>query len=475
MGDLGLSGLASGVDTSGIIDKLMEAERAKATPITYKQSRVTAQQSALKDIAAKLSALKDAADALRRTGSAWGSTQQVASSDATRLGVSKISGAGIGGHSIQVDRLAASAQRGFSIDNVGADGKLTAAAGLTIGTKTFSFAAGATAASIVDSINGASDSPVYAALVKNSAGEQRLVLSARTTGESSRFTATVSGFTEDAAYATPPPDPVTGATVLNAQYRLDGSSTVLESETNVLEDTIPGLRLTLKGVTSAPVSVTVSAPDIDRDAVKAKIKAFVDAYNAVVTATRSELDEKRVVNPTNSLDASRGSLFGDTGLESMLSGLRNDLRVTLTDLSDAADPSAIDDLGDLGIGVPAASGGVTSQDAKDGKFTLDEEKLSQALDSDWTKVADFFDEFSGKVDTLVKAQTGTTTSLLDGRVKSDDRQLKDLSDQMDALNERLKSEEARYKAQFAAMELALQNSQTQQAWLTGQLNALQPA
>jgi hypothetical protein len=32
--------------------------------------------------------------------------------------------------------------------------------------------------------------------------------------------------------------------------------------------------------------------------------------------------------------------------------------------------------------------------------------------------------------------------------------------------------EERMRAQFAAMELALQNSQTQQAWLTGQLNAL---
>ena len=29
------------------------------------------------------------------------------------------------------------------------------------------------------------------------------------------------------------------------------------------------------------------------------------------------------------------------------------------------------------------------------------------------------------------------------------------------------------KAQFAAMELALQNSQTQQSWLSGQLAALQ--
>jgi flagellar hook-associated protein 2 len=449
MSDLGLSGLASGVDTSGIIAKLMQVE----------QRKVTAQQTALKAIAAKLSALNDAAAALKKSASAWTPSQAVASSDPTRVAVAKISGAGIGGHSIQVDRLASSAQRGFSLDNVGADGTLTAAGSLTVAGKTFDFAAGATPASIVDSINAASDSPVYAALITNSSGQQRLVLSARTTGESSRFTASGTGITEDPVYES-------AAGTLNAQYRLDGDPTERESQSNVVEDAVAGLRLTLKGVTTSPVSVTVAAPDIDRDAVKSQIKSFVDAYNAVVTTTRAALDEKPVVNPANATDAAKGSLFGDTGLESMLSGLRNGLRDTLSGLT------GIDDLGDLGIGVPSTSGGASTQDAKDGKFTIDDGKLTDALNSDWTKVAGFFDAFASKVDGLVKAQTGATNGLIDGRVKSDDGQLKDLSTQMDALNARLKSEEDRYKAQFAAMELALQNAQNQQSWLTGQINSL---
>jgi flagellar hook-associated protein 2 len=369
------------------------------------------------------------------------------------VGVTKISGAGIGGHSIQVDRLASSAQRGFAIGDLSAGGSLTVAG------KTFTIAAGATPASVVDQINAASDSPVYAALVNDAQGQQRLVLSARTTGESSRFAASANGFTEDPLYASP-------AGTLNAQYRLDGSATVRESTSNVVEDAVAGLRLTLKGVTSTPVSVTVAAPDIDRDAVTAKVKAVVDAYNAVVTAARAKLDEKPVVNPANATDAAKGSLFGDTGLESMLSGLRNGLRQTLSGLT------GIDDLGDIGIGVPAASGGASSQDAKDGKFTIDSAKLGDALAADWTKVSGFLDAFAGKVDALVKVQTGATNSLIDGRVKSDDGQLKDLSSQMDALNARLKAEEDRYKAQFSAMEIALQNAQSQQAWLTGQINSL---
>ena len=43
---------------------------------------------------------------------------------------------------------------------------------------------------------------------------------------------------------------------------------------------------------------------------------------------------------------------------------------------------------------------------------------------------------------------------------------------MTALNARLDSEEARLKAQFTAMETALSTAQSQQAWLTGQINSL---
>ena len=55
---------------------------------------------------------------------------------------------------------------------------------------------------------------------------------------------------------------------------------------------------------------------------------------------------------------------------------------------------------------------------------------------------------------------------------SDDSILKDFTKQIDKMNERMKTTEARLKAQFAAMETALNNSQTQQAWLTSQISSL---
>ena len=72
------------------------------------------------------------------------------------------------------------------------------------------------------------------------------------------------------------------------------------------------------------------------------------------------------------------------------------------------------------------------------------------------------------MDTFVTTQTKG----LDSRVDNGDDMLKMLRDQVDRTNERLDLREKRLTAQFTAMEMALQASQTQGAWLSGQLAAL---
>lgn len=450
---LGLTGLASGLDTDSIITQLIAVDKQAQTPILNNQTKVTAEQTALKDVTSKLAALKTAADALSRNGGAFATSQSVESSDTTKVAVAKISGAGIGGHTLQVDRLASSAQDGFAI------GDLSAGGTITVGSSSFSIAAGASPSSIADAINSSTTSPVYAAIVKNSAGDQRLVLSSRTTGESGRFTVSSSLLTEDPAYAS-------AAGTLDAQYRIDGSSTVQTSESNTIDDAVAGLRLTLKGVTSSPVSVTVGAPDIDRDAVTAKVKAVVDAYNSLVDTARGYTTTKPPDPTSASPDLTQGVLFGDTGLNSMLSSLRDGLRQSLSGLT------GVTHLSDLGIDVPKSTGSLTSDDANAGKFVIDDDKLSQALDGDWTGVANFLNAFSTQVDTLVGRQTGSPTSLLDSRITSDDKRLKDLQGQMSSLNDRLDTEQTRLKQQFAAMEAALSSAQSMQGWLTSQINSL---
>jgi flagellar hook-associated protein 2 len=461
MANLGLSGIASGVDTSAIVDQLMALERQKVTRLGYRKSSVTGQQDALKEIASKLAALKDAAVALSADAT-FKQSQSLETSDPTRVGATLMAGAGIGGQTIQVDRLASSAQRRYSFDSTsggtltlfyGGDPNAAGAAKVDV-----TVAAGATMQQVADAINAKTGGPALAAVVKGPDGEH-LVLSARKTGASSDFTVQGAGvLTEDPTFQR-----LTGND-LNAAYRLNGAATPSYWESNVIEHAIPGVRLTLKGVTTSPATVTVGEPALDRTAIKDKVKAFVAAYNAVVDTTRTKLAEQPAANPTSEFQAQRGQLFGDTALNGMLGALR-------AQMTELVEGTGINDLADLGISVPRASGGVSTADAKAGRLVLDEGKLTAALDGDWTAVQGFLKTFSSEAEAFVKKQTGGS-GVIDDRLKNSNTTLDRLQDQIDRTNERLDAKEKRMRAQFAAMEVALQNAQSQQAWLTGQLSAL---
>jgi flagellar hook-associated protein 2 len=456
MAGLALSGLASGVDTNSIVDQLIALDRQGTTRLQNRQYGVQGMQAALKDIASKLSALKSAASALTDSAT-WKAAQTVESSDA-RVVVTQTGGSGIGGHTLQVNRLASSAQRGYQFPG-GAAGTLTVAANNdATNTMSIDVTAGMTIQQVADAINARAKGPVVAAVVKNALNEDRLVLSSRTTGSLSDFTVSGGLTSEDGTYATP------DLSKLDAEYSLDGAAPV-GSKTNVLDNIIPGLRLTLKGPTTSPATITTTEPTLDRGAVKGKVKAFVDAYNAVVDAARAEITEKPVANAASSFQAAQGQLYGDTGLNSMLNALRQQMTKIVT-------TAGVNDLGDLGITVPkSSSGGSVSEDAKAGKLTIDDAKLTAALETDYTAVKDFFGAFSKEVGDYVDKQTGSS-GVIDGRLKGADRNLQSLVDQLAKANERIDAKEKRLKAQFAAMESALQNSQTQQAWLSGQLAGL---
>ncbi len=458
----GLSGLASGVDTGSIVDQLISLERQQNARLGLRKATAQARQTALKDIATKLNALKTAAQDLSSAGT-WATKQTVESADPTKVTATLTGGAGIGGSTIRVDRLASSAQRGYAWVPNATDRSLTVAySNDATSSVTIQIKANATAADVAAALNASTTSPVGAAVVKDANGNDRLVLNARKTGQDSAFTVTTTGLaagqlTEDTAYRK------TGAT-LDAQYRLNGSNTVLTSQSNTLENAIPGLKLQLKGVVTTFTSITVGSPASDTEAMKTKVKAFVDAYNAVVTTTRAKVTEKSVAGATTTTDAAKGSLFGDSGLLGMLSALRVRMGDRVSGLS------GLDELADLGVAVPKATGS-TSQDAKEGKLAIDDAKLSAALATDPAKVRDLFAGFSTGLESFIKSQTGTS-GVLDMRDKAADEEVKRITAQADLAETRLQAKEKRLKAQFAAMETALLNSQSQSAWLSGQLSSL---
>jgi flagellar hook-associated protein 2 len=470
MAGLSLSGLASGVDTASIVEQLMTLERQSVSKIAYRKAAVSGQQEALKEVASKLSALKDAALALK-SDATWAQKQTVESSDTARVSAQLIGGAGIGGQSISVDRLASSSQRRFTMA-LDAQGKTTGADTLTLfygndanatgnAKVTVEITAGMSKQQIADAINAKTGGPAVAAVVNGPDGEH-LVMSARKTGRDSDFTVqSASGtvLTEDATFEA---NRKVGQD-LDAAFRV-GDGAVQFWSSNLIEHAIPGVRLALKGVTTSPATVTVTEPALDRTVIKDKLKAFVDAYNGLIDTTRGKLTEQATRNPTSDFQAARGQLFGDSSLTAMLSSLRQDMAKIVS-------ADGINDLADFGITIPKSTGGAASADAKAGKLVLDETKMNAALDGDFTAVKDFLGTFSKGVEDFVKTQTGGS-GVIDDRIASGDRASKRVQAQIDRANERLDAREKRLKAQFAAMEIALQNSQTQGSWLSGQLASL---
>ncbi len=464
MSSLGLSGLASGVDTGGIVERLMALERQSLLRVQLSKSRITARDTGLKDVQSKLSALRSAAEALRSTG-LWSQKQTAESSDPTRVGAEVTGGAGIGATSIAVLGLASSTQRTFAYTPSTSDQTIDITPAGSTTPVTLTVPAGTSVESLASMINGRSDVPVYAAAVALDPTQptvKSLVLSSRVTGDAAKsdFTVTSTALAEDAARY---------KAGTNATYRLNGSTTTLESASNVIEDAIAGVKLTLKAVTSADVTINVSQPQVDKEAVKAKVKAFVEAYNAVVTATRGKINEKGVPDAKTTTDALKGQLFGDSPLNRMLDTMRRDV----SDLV-AGNPAEYDALADLGISTGAIGAGVG---AISGTLVIDDAKLAKALDADPLGVRKLLggepgvDGFAQRVESFVKTQVGSTGEI-DARLKSSTEEQKRLTDTMSRAETRLAAREKRLKAQFAAMESALQASQTQQAWLQGQLATL---
>ena len=172
----------------------------------------------------------------------------------------------------------------------------------------------------------------------------------------------------------------------NAQVRLNGypPSGWIERKSNVVGDLIPGVTLTLAGTTAGtPVTITINA---DTEAVKGKIQAFVDAYNAV----------KRFLNEKTSYSADTeqaGTLLGNyaaTILESMLRDVVINEAVGFTDGVDT-----YTHLRQVGI----QSVGRTDDKMDLGTLEIDDEALDAALAEDFEAVVQIFaSDFSGYSD-----------------------------------------------------------------------------
>jgi flagellar hook-associated protein 2 len=470
---INFGGLASGLDTNSIVDQLMAIERQPQTRLKLKQSQIDARKTALSDVATRLKNLRLAAQDLK-SPTLWLDTQTVDVNDSTKVAATRTGGAGTGGYQVEVDTLASASQHWFSYAAPAADQTLTFNYGgtdpLNSPTKTFAItiAAGADITAAAGTINSNSDSPVYASVVTLGDGTKSLAFSSKATGTQSDFS--VSGAS---GVLTAETKAVAGT---NATGKIAGQS--FDEQSNSISSAIPGVTLTLKGVTGAanPVTVTVGAPGPDKGAISAKVKAFVDQYNSTVSFVRSKLQEKPVAGATSVSDISKGVLYGDTSLNALL----GQMRIAMTNAYNVggAVPGTIDQMNEIGVSTGKSVGaGTLNQDSVAGMLSFDADAFNVALNNDPGSVrkmlsgtstaGGFAQAFDGLLAPVVQA-SGT----IDQTIQSQDNLRRSLADQIASMETILAKKQETLKQQFTAMESSIQASSSQGQWLSGQLAAL---
>jgi flagellar hook-associated protein 2 len=456
-----VAGLSSGIDTTTIISNLMAIETQPQNRLKTQLTISDARKQVLSDIQTRLKNLQLAAQDLKSVG-LWASTQTVDVNDTTKVAASLTGPAGTGSYQLNVSQLARGSQRWYSYTAPSSDDAITFSNGHTT-----AITAGSDIDAAVLAVNSDATAPVYASAVTDAqTGSKYLVFSSRTTGATaSAFTASAASITEDGTRA------VAG---LDSSYSV-GSGPVKSSANNVITDAIPGASLTLKGVTtvSGPVTVTVGAPAPNQTAVTTTVKAFVDQYNSTLDFVRSKLDEKKVAKPQTSADQLAGLLNGDT----MLEGVLSQLRIAVSGTYAPGNPATLDQMSEIGVSTGiAVGGGALNQDAIQGKLVFDAAKFATAFAADPLSVQKLVSGTSGfgqALDNLL-APTLQAGGTMDSRLSSEDSTHKRLSDQIAAMDVLLQKKQDTLKAQFTAMEVALQASQAQGQWLTGQINAMTP-
>lgn len=318
---------------------------------------------------------------------------------------------------------------------------------------------------LVTKINSAG-ADVRASIINDGSGSRpyRLVLTSSTSGTAGKIAYAAGETGLDLNTLTEAQD----ARVLVGS--LDSSSSILiNSSTNEIKNVDEGVTLNLVAASDTPVQVSVTH---DIDSTVADLTAFVESYNAVldyideVTAYDAETEE-------------RGVLLGDSAARQIRDQLQRGVSHIL--------PSSYE-LQRL------ASVGVTSLDESGkplggGRIRLDEARFREAVSENPEAVVDLFTKvevttgadgeeelvrvgIANRLNETLRAMTSSSGGLLTNQSNRLEDQVELFNNRIAEMEELLDAKEARYYAQFQAMETALAELQSQQSALSSLSSAL---
>ncbi len=473
-------GIGSGLDLNSLLANIKSAEQAPLVALQQQQRSYTSKLSAYGQLSSALSALQTAAAALAKPALYTGVKATSSATDV--LTASALSTAASGSYALNVTQLTqaqslaatgvastTAAIGGGAATTVTLDfgsiagGTLDPATGKYAGA-TFTADGARTATSITidssnntlagirDAINASTAMGVTASIVNDgSATPNRLVLTSKQSGETSSMRIAVTG---DAAVSSllandPAATQNLQQTAVAQNTKLTVNGIAITSATNTVAGAIQDVTMTVAKVGASTLSV-----QNDSASVQSAVTGFVNAYNSL----------HGVAKTLTAFDASSKSgavLMGDSTLRNIQVRIRSALTSAQPD-----DGSGLTMMSQIGISFQ-----------KDGTLALDSTKLTAALGSKLSGVANLFSGaggVGGYGTQMASLLTGFTDSngTLTSATKGINTSLDSLGKQYSAMSDRIDATVARYKAQFTQLDVMMSGMSRTSSYLTQQFDAL---
>jgi flagellar hook-associated protein 2 len=449
MAGLSSPGIGSGLDVSGIVTQLMTLEQRPIAGLNTREAGFQAKLTAYGSLKGLLSSVQSTAKAL--TLATTFTSRTAAVSDATVLAASAEPTAAVGSYVVAVTQLA-------KFHAVRSDTNYAATTD-TFNTGTLAIKVGAgdtvnvtidsnnnTLAGIRQAINDAG-AGVTASIV-NDGSTNRLLLTSKTLGSSGAITATATDSGSGGTHALTGLDSsvlVATQAADDAEFSVNGFEVTRSS--NTIGDVVEGLTLNLTKVGSSNVTISVNT-----GATTAAINGFVKSYNDTVKQLQS-------ASAYNAATKVASVLTGDSTARSISTQMRTLAQSTVLDVG-----GGIATLSSIGIALQ-----------KDGTLLVDSTKLAAALADPAKDVAALFAtttvgnqgiavRFNNAMEGII-GSTGLIASRTEGIAAS----IKDISKRREAITLRLTKIEARYRAQFTALDGLIAGMNKTSEFLTQQL------
>lgn len=414
MATISSPGIGSGLDSAGIVSKLMTAESQPLTSLQKDEDSVNAKISAYGQVQGSLSTFQSTLLSLSNINSINNITAN--STDSSVASVTSTSSASAGNYTLEVSQLAQSQQ----LVSAGQVSSTTTIGSGTSTTVTFDFgtisggtkdpstqkytgssftsngiasksitinSSNNTLTGIRDAINGAGMGVSATIINDGSSSPYRLLLTNNQTGATQSMRISVSGDSAVSSLLTEDPTNVSQqnfsetSASQNALFKINGVQ--ITKTSNTVTDAIQGVNLTLnKTNTGSPINISLTN---NTSGLASSINSFVSAFNTL-DASLASMTSYDQTSKTGAV------LYG----ESTIAQARNQIKALITKAlpSNAGGYTLLNNIG------------ITFQ--KDGTLAVDNTKLNNAISTNFSGVANLFAANGSASDSLVQFTSSTS-------------------------------------------------------------------